>query len=217
MIDYRKASAECREAYFKYLETSKGFALFIFGGQSAASFVAGWNAAMASMGFEHDEKICSIEATQFDNAECIHSDEPAKEPEPAWEPKVGDWVRVTRPENWKQWKDPLWREEMHIYDGKVFEVVKWSQSSTGQRASLQGTDWFFHRDWLSPAEPPAIDKPPEPEYREPVLPADYMMACEFSNDGNSWASVRLGGWSIRSGWISSGGVCWEYARIKINP
>lgn len=79
---------------------------------------------------------------------------PAKEPGPAWEPKVGDWVRVTRPVDWKEWKDPLWREEMHIYDGKVFEFVKWSQSSAGQRASLQGIDWFFHRDWLSPAEPP---------------------------------------------------------------
>lgn len=128
---------------------------------------------------------------------------------PAWEPKVGDWVKVTRPQNWKEWKDPLWREEMHIYDGRVFELVKWSQFSTGRRASLQGIDWFFHRDWLSPAEPP------EPEYREPVLPADAGEQCEFSRDGKEWCKFLLAGWQVDNNpWICERYHCWPYARIK---
>lgn len=142
-----------------------------------------------------------------------------EQPKPAWEPKVGDWVLVTRPENWKEWKDILWREEMHIYDGKVFQVVGAFETLFGHRVKLHGIDWFFHRDWLSPsikhfAEPPAIDKPPEPEYREPVLPADGGMACEFSEEGDFWSSGRLGGVRIGRGWFSTGGVCWRHCRIK---
>lgn len=273
MINYRKASAECREAYFKYLETSSG--------QSAASFVAGWNAAMASMGFEHDEKICSMEATQFDNAECIHSDKPEKEAEPehragpmpdpgegyrilskdppeelaegdellhprlggwhesiharwgykrqdtdcwyrrkietdkpAWEPKIGDWVLVTRPENWRECKDPEWVSWMHHCHNKVLRVSRYEKKWGARLVNLDGVDFFFDPNWLSPAETS------KDEYREPMLPADAGERCEFSNDGNEWRNGWLDGYLrgyAHSGWRDTNGVCWQHARIKTNP
>ena len=61
MIDYRKAGKECREAYFEYREAPIVCASEV----SAASFVAGWNAAIASMGQKPHE-------------------EPAKEPPKKW-------------------------------------------------------------------------------------------------------------------------------------
>jgi len=111
-------------------------------------------------------------------------------PKPAWEPQVGDWVLVTRPEDWKEWKKPMWPEGMHIYNGKVFQVRGAFETAGRHRVELHGCEWLFHRDWLAPAEPP---KPPEPEYREPVLPADAWKECEFSNDGEEWVYFKLGG------------------------
>lgn len=86
-------------------------------------------------------------------------------PKPAWEPKVGDLVKVTRPEDWKEWQDPQWRGEMHIYNGKFLRVENVLETSVGERVKLHGVDYFFHRDWLTPsikhfAEPPA--KEPQP-------------------------------------------------------
>ena len=63
-------------------------------------------------------------------------------------------------------------------------------------------------------EPP---KPAEPEYREPVLPADAGERCEFSNDGNEWRNGSLDGYLkgyAHSGWRDTNGVCWQHARIK---
>ena len=44
-----------------------------------------------------------------------------------------------------------------------------------------------------PAKEPVPAKPPKPEYREPVLPADVGKMCEFSNDGEFWDGFKLGG------------------------
>ena len=131
-------------------------------------------------------------------------------PEPAWEPKVGDWVLVRRPEDWKEWKNPLWPEELHIYNGKVFQVRGAFDTSVDHRVTLHGCEWFFHRDWLAPAEPP---KPPEPEYREPVLPGDFDRPCDFSSDGIEWRMDWLTGY-VHYGWRDTNGVCWPCCRIK---
>lgn len=146
--------------------------------------------------------------------------EVAKPPEPAWEPKVGDWVRVTRPENWKGAGPPGWSSSMHQFDGKIGQI----ECEYGRCFRIRGFDQsggyrlLCHRNWLSPAEPPAIAKPPKPEYREPVLPADAGRWCEFSNDDNDWTAAKLRGYAGHL-WqsISSevvGTKHWAYARIK---
>lgn len=118
---------------------------------------------------------------------------PAKEAEPAWEPKVGDWVRVTRPENWQECRNPDWSTVMHQYDDNVMQVSCYEKRWGAWVANFYGVDWFFHRDWLSPAEPPAKENPPEPEYREPVLPGDLGKWAEFSQDGINWIRYKLCG------------------------
>jgi len=148
------------------------------------------------------------------------SDEPAKESEPAWEPKVGDWVRVTRPENWEKCWSPCWLAEMHQFDGKV-GCIERVQGSCRRIRGFVGSDalqYQFHRDWLTPAEPP---KPPQPEYREPVLPGDAGKVCEFSDDGNDWTEGKLRGYAGHL-WqsVSSevvGEQYWDRARIKKEP
>ena len=153
------------------------------------------------------------------------ADEPAKEAEPAWEPKVGDWVLVTMPEDWKLLKDPAWVASMHKYDGKVMQVVRYEQRYGAWVANFCGIDWFFKRDWLSPAEPPEPPKPPEPQYREPVLPADAGKLCEFSDDDKTWRSGYLKGFDYDehrhqgAGWrrnqnCSSDRARHRFARIK---
>ena len=58
-------------------------------------------------------------------------------------------------------------------------------------------------------------KEPEPEYREPVLPADAGQYCQFSDDGIEWRSGWLNGWVQRSHqWISHSGGHWRHCRIK---
>ena len=149
------------------------------------------------------------------------ADEPAKQP--AWEPKVGDWVRVTRPEDWIEWKHPRWEgsmhksDGMHKFDGQVGQIEREREGHFQIRGFVASKEcsYIFHRDWLSPAEPPASEKPAEPEYREPVLPADAGKYCQFSDDGIKWRSGWLNGWVERSHqWIARSGVHWQHCRIK---
>ena len=64
-------------------------------------------------------------------------------------------------------------------------------------------------------EPAASEKPPEPEYREPVLPADAGEPCEFSITGKDWYSSLLAGFQVHNNpWISSDQGRWNYARIR---
>lgn len=140
---------------------------------------------------------------------------PAKEPKPAWEPKVGDWVRVTRPENWEGCRDPDWLPIMHEYHGKVMQVSSYEKRWGAWVANFYGVDWFFHRDWLTPsiqyfAEPPEIDKPLETEYQRPSLPKDAGRLCEFSDDGESWAKGYLKGFDCDKHWNE--GIGWLCAQ-----
>jgi hypothetical protein len=152
-------------------------------------------------------------------------------PKPAWEPQVGDLVKVTRPEDWKEWREPLWQEEMHIYNGKFLRVRGAFETSVGHRVTLHGCDWFFHLDWLSPATtsqplkiPPSLatvsgsgvrESQPylEDEYRKPLLPGDFDKPCDFSSDGIEWRNGYLRGY-VHSKWRDTYGVCWPCCRIK---
>jgi hypothetical protein len=68
-----------------------------------------------------------------------------------WEPKAGDWVKVTKPEITRAKGKPSWVRSMDRYDGKVLPV-----HSTGENGlvTLFGLGWDFHSSWLSPAEAP---------------------------------------------------------------
>jgi hypothetical protein len=157
---------------------------------------------------DNDISMLGLPAGNFpDVLWCREVTDDIETPKPAWEPQVGDWVLVTRPEDWKEWKKPMWPEGMHIYNGKVFQVRGAFETAGRHRVELHGCEWLFHRDWLAPAEPP---KPPEPEYREPVPTADAGKECEFSNDGEAWWRGGL----LGSFWISDCGVYSRFARIK---
>jgi hypothetical protein len=138
--------------------------------------------------------------------------------EPAWEPKVGDWVLVTRPEDWIEWRHPRWEGSMHKSDGthkfngQVGQIEREREGHFQIRGFVASKEcsYIFYRDWLSPA------KPPEPEYREPVLPADAGKVCEFSDDGETWQTATLMGFSSdgeRAPWESEN-CLWDHARIK---
>jgi hypothetical protein len=87
--------------------------------------------------------------------------EPAKQPDPAWEPKVGGWVLVTRPENWVKCSSPWWNESMHRFDGQVGQIEREREGHFQIRGFVASKEcsYIFHRDWLSPAKPP---EPVEP-------------------------------------------------------
>lgn len=145
----------------------------------------------------------------------IWNERPANKAQPAWEPKVVDWVRVTRPERPEISDDTPWLAEMDRFDGKVMQVARFWEAYQPLAVILAGTNYAFKVDWLAPAEPPASDKPPEPEYREPVLPADACKECQFSDDGIEWRSGWLNGWVHRSHqWIWHSGGHWRHCRIK---
>lgn len=65
--------------------------------------------------------------------------------QPAWTPKIGDWVRIKN-------IDPreAWMPEMDKYDGKIVQVEEFDGRS------IVHDEWCFLFDWLEPAEQPAI-------------------------------------------------------------
>jgi hypothetical protein len=141
--------------------------------------------------------------------------EPAKQPDPAWEPKAGDWVRVTRPDDWEGCRDPDWLPIMHEYHDKVMQVSSYENRRGAWCAKFDRVGWFFHRDWLTPsiqyfAEPPEIDKPLETEYQRPSLPKDAGKLCEFSDDGESWVKGYLKGFDCDKNWNE--GIGWLCAQ-----
>ena len=95
----------------------------------------------------------------------FHSEYDEVAPKPAWEPKVGDWVTITKPEDTK--KEPGWVGEMDKYLGKARQIAS-VRSQTGffhlwlpadHDDCRQGRSlWTFHKDWMTPAEAPAEAK-----------------------------------------------------------
>ena len=109
--------------------------------------------------------------------------EPAKEPpEPAWEPKVWDWVLVTRPKEQEINDDPFWLADMDRFNGEVMQVKQFSESHQSAAVILADTNYAFKLDWLSPAEPPEPANSAD-GYRQ-VTSADIGEQCEFS-DGST--------------------------------
>ena len=156
--------------------------------------------------------------------QCVANDEKSQSDLNAvsWKPKVGDWVRVTKPKNFSRQRFPSWDVWMHRFDGMVGQIeFNWLENCFQVRGFVDsnGCQCSFHSDWLSPAEPPQQEEPsnpPEPEYRQPVLPWDAGKQCEFSDDGEEWQTETLVGFSSsdeKAPWESEN-CLWEYARIE---
>ena len=132
------------------------------------------------------------------------ADEPAKEPEPKHpagpKPDPGEGYRLLSKDS---------EEELQLGD-EVWNTHGdyWLKPCHWEPFGRQDANLWYRR------KIEAADEPPQPEYREPVLPADGGMECEFSEEGDFWSSGRLGGVRIGRGWFSTGGVCWRHCRIK---
>jgi hypothetical protein len=84
-----------------------------------------------------------------------------------WEPKVGDWVTITKPEDTK--KEPGWVGEMDKYLGKAWQIVLIRNpdgfchirvpagDDTEYGAGPVRSLWAFHKDWMTPAQPKRED------------------------------------------------------------
>jgi hypothetical protein len=136
------------------------------------------------------------------------ADEPAKEAEPEHpagpKPDPGEGYRILS-------KDP----PEDLQPGDEYEPVAsngdWVESENAHTNRKQGPRIWYRRKIETP-------KPPEPEYREPVLPGDAGKACEFSLDGNEWTEGKLRGY-VDGFWKSFFGKSvgvkwWDHARIR---
>jgi hypothetical protein len=83
-----------------------------------------------------------------------------------WEPKVGDWVTITKPED--TMKEPGWVSEMDVYLGKTLRLTSngtrtpgcfyVEESDIDHRSCRRGRSiWTFHKDWMTPAQPKRED------------------------------------------------------------
>lgn len=93
----------------------------------------------------------------------------APKPEP-WRPKVGDWVKINKPEEPNNSCD--WVKSMDKFDGSILRVEEGPSGDCYHLGGDQG--WYFHLSWLEPAEAPKPEEPkplevePVPAHPEPV-------------------------------------------------
>jgi len=160
--------------------------------------------------FPSEEEAQTVADVLMDDA-CIPSgsvaDEPAKEPEPEHPagpmPDAGKGYRILK-------KNP----PEDLQPGDEYEPVAsngdWVESENAHTNRKQGPRIWYRRKIETP-------KPPEPEYREPVLPGDSGKVCEFSDDNENWHRRKLAYW-IKSEygfvWWSESGDLYKYARIR---
>lgn len=67
----------------------------------------------------------------------------------AWTPKIGDWVKIKKPE---PVDDFFWWPEMDEYDGEIVQVAEIDENR------IIHDDWAFEFDWLEPFEQRAIEQ-----------------------------------------------------------
>ncbi len=80
-----------------------------------------------------------------------------------WKPKVGDWVKINKPQC-----NPAWMPGMDGYDGQIVKVKKidrddWAYVGTAMTSqAIIHDEWAFCFDWLEPVKAPLnSDKIPE--------------------------------------------------------
>ena len=126
--------------------------------------------------------ILGVEFVQFDlpDAPSVVAVEPPAEPEaepeaeaaeapkPAWEPKKGDWVTITRPADGGGfgWVSPF----MDEYDGQIFQFNgEFSQDAQVRRWAIGPGGYYFNLAWLSPAPAKvAVPEAPQKPVKAPV-------------------------------------------------
>jgi hypothetical protein len=130
------------------------------------------------------------------------ADEPAKEPEhqAGPQPDPGEGYRILA-------KNPP--EDLQPGDEYMLASMSWDISESARTNGQQNESLWYRRKIETP-------KPPEPEYRKPVLPADCGKWCEFSDDSISWEEGDLIGWRANPNTFNweSGHDFYRYARIK---
>lgn len=54
-----------------------------------------------------------------------------------------------------------------------------------------------------------------PQWRDPVLPADFEKRAQFSDTGKEWKDGRLFGWhgNTRFHWLSDKNVYWKFCQV----
>jgi hypothetical protein len=164
---------------------------------------------------------------------------PAEAPKPAWEPKVGDWVTITKPTHaHKGWVPPY----MDEYDGKTFQFEgDFTRDSEGNPWAEGPGSYYFDLAWLSPATAPASVEPPqeaptgvtgfvgvsldadEYEWRVPdVNDIGKLVEVRYS-DSSGWCTRKLmailgvygsDGRYVCQGDSSSRNYAWKHARIS---
>ena len=108
---------------------------------------------------------------------------PAKQAEAPWTPKVGDWVKVTKPVDCAPANKIWWVEAMDRFHGQVLQVTSvWAQNSSAKLDDQK--HWDFDFDWLALAEDPRGQPTPTKQYREPT-PDDLKngpIECEVGDN-----------------------------------
>ena len=105
----------------------------------------------------------------------------ANEPkQPAWTPKVGDWVRIKKPDDTHLF-GPVWVGEMDKYDGQIIEVKEIIGGGIVQDR------WGFLFDWLQPAEQPKARAISD------TIPEGYRKLKDSSEEPRKLGDLR---WSI---------------------
>ena len=111
---------------------------------------------------------------------CRKIETPVDDPAP-WTPKVGDWVKVTKPVDCAPAHKIWWVQDMDEFDGKVMQVTSVNPQSPW--ANLDGLSWDFDFAWLALATDPRF-KPAPKRYREPT-PEDLKngpIECEVGDN-----------------------------------
>lgn len=79
-------------------------------------------------------------------------------PDPKWTPRVGDWVRIKKPDDIRS-SACIWVESMNKYDGQVIHVEEIEEGAVVHE------DYGFLFSWLEPTEPPKEQPQPPDGWR----------------------------------------------------
>lgn len=115
---------------------------------------------------------------------------PPKQAEAPWTPKVGDWVKVTKPVDCAPAHKIWWVQDMDQFDGKVMQVT--SVNAHSPCATLDKRAYDFDFAWLALAEDPRGQ--PATKHREPTRAdlANGPIECEVRNHNTElWMAGKL--------------------------
>ena len=117
----------------------------------------------ASFGPETIQAIAKAVADELRGSWANRLTEPTPKPT-LWTPKVGDWVKVTKPVDCAPAHKIWWVQDMDQFDGKVMQVTSVNPQSPW--ANLDGLSWDFDFAWLALATDPRFK--PAPKHRTPT-------------------------------------------------